>query len=93
VTLERRQIWSSEGLRQQTPGLMTEVGQTIGPNGGELVGRWGAGVASGPLVKWDIVIEAGQIAKKTLTWDKVKQVVEVKFGDDVPTKNQTINED
>jgi hypothetical protein len=38
------------------------------------------------------VIAAGQIAKKTLTWDQVKQVVEVKFPDDGPTKNQAISE-
>lgn len=78
----------SAGLPNQ---ILTEVGQMVG-RVGAFIGRWGASIATGPFVKWDIIIvRAGTtIGKKGLSsLSQIKKIVEVKFPGDSPTTNQT----
>lgn len=75
---------------KKNPGLLTEVGQASKSK--ELIGRFGEATraAKEKFVKWDIVITESGVTPlpKTLTVDKVKYFIEVKFPKDTFTKGQ-----
>lgn len=77
------------GVGRGTGGFLTEVGQRVTTKGGGLfIGRWGTATRLGSFVKWDIVVPNGPVAQGTLTLDKVKKLIEVKFPNDTHTPNQ-----
>jgi uncharacterized Zn-binding protein involved in type VI secretion len=73
-------------------GVLTEVGQKIGPGGGPFVGKWGKARSpgAGTKVKWDVILTSKPApGKGKLVWpDGVKKIVEVKFPGDKLTENQ-----
>ena len=78
--------------RGSTPGVLTEVSQKIAKGGGDFIGKWGTTTAGGaPYVKWDVILTVGKkaVEKGMLVWDKVKNIVEVKFPGDSLTQNQS----
>lgn len=77
------------GVGRGTGGFLTEVGQRVTTKGGGLfIGRWGTATRLGRFVKWDVIIPNGPVAQGTLTLDKVKKLIEVKFPTDTHTPNQ-----